>query len=379
MNINNEFYSTINELVSRASRGVITDIVDYDSFIDSGKKINELDNPDEFRNAFCNAIANKVQLSLDTARSYQGKYAKLIRGSVAPGGVIELITHLFYETREAAFVSLENDQSVDQWIINKGDTDVAYFTKSNSYQIPVTIQYTELEGAFTSPERMQIFLNNKITYALNSNELAREVGRIGLIADLLVELSSANAGANDNDPAMRYPLVTMYNDIYSDTLTADNCLYNTEFIRFACMVIKKVSDKLTKVSTSYNRSGIKTFTPADDKLTFINGAFTSAMTAYLRPVDYRPEYSVIPDGFENVPYWQDENNPLTVSYGEDETKTPPVIALIVDNLTLGEYVEHERVLSTTLNARGEYYNTFINVQTKYISNKNANSVIFTLE
>lgn len=418
--IENNFYETINELFSRASSGTITDIVDYDTFIEAGKQIASMTDADSFKNAFISQLANKIRLTIDTARKYTGAYSSMTRGQLPAGGIIELITHKFYEARAAAFVKLTNDGTVDQYIINKGDANVRYYTDSNAYQIPVTVQSVELEGAFRSPEAMQSFINNQIEYAMNSNEANRELGRLGIMGKIINDLSTATAATGAESPAQRYKLVTLFNSIYgANTVDADNCLYNGEFIRFACMMINKVAKKMQKVSTSYNTSGIKTFTPAGELNAFINSALVSGVSAYILNDDRRPEYNSLPEGFEDVPYWQNEDDPFVVSsivadyfvntlpasgtaskvyYNradgkhyeyknsdwsaldkDDEDDSAPVVALLMDKYAAGEYVEHQRVVATPYNARGEYYNNWINAQIKYIVNEDANAVIFTLE
>lgn len=382
MAINNNFYATINELVNRATgEGATIAITDFQSFVDFGKSLADMTASDKtnFMNAFAAEIANKVKLSIDTARDYKGKFTSLIRGQMSANGVIEMITHSFYETREASFVSLIDGQSVDQYEINKGGQNVVYFTKDNAYQIPVTIQYLELEGAFVSPEAMNRFLDAKIRYALNSNELAREEGRLGLVDSLIKEIDAGDAATTVEEPAQKYPLVTLYNATYGAELTADTALYNGEFIKFAVNMIKKVKNKLAHPSISYNLSGIKTFTPKteEDQKLMVIGALDGGIETYVMQDVRRPEAL---GAYEVVPFWQNEETPFVIGDEEiDGAVSSPIVAVLFDKYALGEYVCHEAVRTTPFNARGEYFNNWINVQTKYVMNSDANAVIFTLD
>ena len=136
--------------------------------------------------------------------------------------------------------------------VKKPTAFVDYYVDSNAYQICVTIQTSQLEKAFESPSAMDAFTRGIITYLMNSNELKREAGRIALVANLIVKLSTQSAATTPDSPAMRYPLVTLYNDITGAELTAENCLFNEEFVKFAAQTIKKVMGKTSNVSESYN-------------------------------------------------------------------------------------------------------------------------------
>lgn len=378
MAVNNNFYATINELVNRASKGEIGAVVDYSSFIDVGKTLADMTQGDRdaFMNNFANEIANKVKISIDTARDYQGKFKSLIRGTASPNAVIEIVTHGFFETRQALFVNLQNNGSVDMYKINKGSQSVRYYTKDNTYTIPVTIQSLELEGAFQSPEKMNAFLQNKIRYAMNSNESAREQGRRGLMADLICELSDATEATSADVNAQRYNLLQLYYDIYGIELTADTALHNGEFVRFAVQQIKKVRRKMAERSDAFNISGVETFTPESENELFVHSGLAAGIDTYLYQDARRPE--TLGD-FEEVNYWQNSDTPYIVTHGEEgDLNTLPIVAVAIDRFAAGEWVCHEAVNTTPYNAAGEYYNIWINVQTKYVRNADANAVIFEL-
>lgn len=383
---NTTFYATINSLVSKAAGIADAGITDYDSFIDFGRTLGSM-NGSDFANQFAKEIANKIHLSIDTIRDYKGAYGSLIKGKIAPNAVIELITHQFMETRAAAFIDLVDGTSVDQWIINKGEQAVDYYIDDNSYQIPVTIQSVELEGAFQSPEAMDRFLNAKIRMALNSNESAREAGRIGLVAALIKDLSEdgdVEEAAAPEDAAQVYPLLTMFNDLYDQTLTADNAMYNGEFVKFVVNMLKKVRKKMAKPSVSFNNGNkidgakIKTFTPLEANKLFIHSALDSALETYVHQDVRRPEAL---GNFETVTCWQSEDDVFVVKYDDgtgEETTSDPVIAVMADDFAMGEYVCVEDVQSTGYNVPGKYYDVWISCQTKYVMNRTANRVIFTL-
>ena len=427
--INNNAWIAINELVSRAAGVADAAIVDDKSLIDFGRKLSDM-NADDFKNNFAQEIANKVRLSINVARKYEPKLQSLIRGSMPANGIIEIIQNTFFSTRAADFTNLIDGQSIDMYKVAKGGQTADYFTDEVSYKLFVTIQDVELEGAFMSGDAMQSFLTGKITYLVNSYNLAREQGRRALLASEIKSLSTVEDAASADSLAQRYRLCTLYNNIYGYTasdegyVTKDDALYNANFVKFAVMMINKVYKKLSTPSMKFNDGSIKTFTPDANKKMITLDALNDAIVAFKTTIS--PDATVLPE-HESIEYWQQEANPYVAYFMKDNGKyvivntdaervktngtysyviatgktwvgtgnsftevtefddgtaqvaTAPTIAVLFDDIAMGEYVTHEATRTSPFNVAGEYYNVFINFQGKLIRLKSANQVIFTLE
>lgn len=427
--INNNAWIAINELVSRAAGIADASIVDDKSLIDFGRKLADT-NADTFKNNFANEIANKVRLSINVARKYDAKLESLIRGAMPANGVLEIIQNTFFDTRVADFVNLVDGESVDMYKVNKGKQTADYFVDEVAFKLFVTIQDIELEGAFMSGDAMQAFLTGKITYLVNSYNLAREQGRRALIASEIKDLSAATAATTADGLAQRYKLCELYNTVYgyqaadAGYVTSANALYDANFVKFAIMMINKVHKKLSTPSMKFNDGSIKTFTPDANKKLICLGALSDSIVAY--KTTFSPDATVLPE-HETVEFWQQEANPyvayflesgknlvvvntdadrgtVTNTYyyviasgktylrtasgytevttfddGTAQKATAPTIAVLFDDIAMGEYVTHEATRSTPFNVAGEYYNVYMNYQGKLIRLKSANQVIFTLE
>ena len=427
--INNNAWIAINELVSRAAGVEDAAIVDDKSLIDFGRKLSDT-NADTFKNNFANEIANKVRLSINVARKYDAKLESLIRGQMPANGVLEIIQNTFFDTRVADFVNLVDGQSVDMYKVNKGKQTADYFVDEIAFKLFVTIQDVELEGAFMSGDAMQSFLTGKITYLVNSYNLAREQGRRAMLASEIKDLSAATAATTADGLAQRYKLCELYNTVYgyqsSDAgyVTKANALYDANFVKFAIMMINKVYKKISTPSMSFNDGSIKTFTPDGNKKLVCLGALSDSIVAY--KTTFSPDATVLPD-HETIEFWQQEKDPYVAYFmkpndkyfivntdaernttngsysyviasgktylrgasnwtevtnfddGNAQTATAPTIAVLFDDIAMGEYVTHEATRSTPFNVAGEYYNLYYNYQGKMIRLKSANQVIFTLE
>lgn len=427
--INNNAWIAINELVSRAAGIPDAAIVDDKSLIDFGRKLSDT-TADTFKNNFANEIANKVRLSINVARKYDAKLESLIRGAMPANGVLEIIQNTFFDTRVADFVNLVDGQSVDMYKVNKGKQTADYFVDEIAFKLFVTIQDVELEGAFLSGDAMQAFLTGKITYLVNSYNLAREQGRRALIASEIKDLSAATAATTADGLAQRYKLCELYNTVYgyqaadAGYVTSANALYDANFVKFAIMMINKVHKKLSTPSMKFNDGSIKTFTPDANKKLICLGALSDSIVAY--KTTFSPDATVLPE-HETVEFWQQEANPYVAYFlesgknlvvvntdadrgavqgtyyyviasgktylrvasnytqvtnfddGTAQKATAPTIAVLFDDIAMGEYVTHEATRSTPFNVAGEYYNVYMNYQGKLIRLKSANQVIFTLE
>lgn len=427
--INNNAWIAINELVSRAAGIADASIVDDKSLIDFGRKLADT-NADTFKNNFANEIANKVRLSINVARKYDAKLESLIRGAMPANGVLEIIQNTFFDTRVADFVNLVDGQSVDMYKVNKGKQTADYFVDEVAFKLFVTIQDVELEGAFMSGDAMQAFLTGKITYLVNSYNLAREQGRRALIASEIKDLSAATAATTADGLAQRYKLCELYNTVYgyqaadAGYVTKDDALYDANFVKFAVMMINKVHKKLSTPSMKFNDGSIKTFTPDANKKLICLGALSDSIVAY--KTTFSPDATVLPE-HETVEFWQQEANPYVAYFlesgknlvvvntdadrgtvqgtyyyviasgktylrtasaytevisfddGTAQKATAPTIAVLFDDIAMGEYITHEATRSTPFNVAGEYYNVYMNYQGKLIRLKSANQVIFTLE
>lgn len=427
--INNNAWIAINELVSRAAGVEDLSIVDDKSLIDFGRKLSDI-NADTFKNNFANEIANKVRLSINVARKYDAKLESLIRGQMPANGVLEIIQNTFFDTRVADFVNLVDGQSVDMYKVNKGKQTADYFVDEIAFKLFVTIQDVELEGAFMSGDAMQSFLTGKITYLVNSYNLAREQGRRAMLASEIKDLSAATAATTADGLAQRYKLCELYNTVYgyqaSDAgyVTKANALYDANFVKFAIMMINKVYKKISTPSMSFNDGSIKTFTPDGNKKLVCLGALSDSIVAY--KTTFSPDATVLPD-HETIEFWQQEKDPYVAYFmkpddkyyivntdaernttagsysyviasgktylrsgstwtevtnfddGKAQVATAPTIAVLFDDIAMGEYVTHEATRSTPFNVAGEYYNVYMNYQGKLIRLKSANQIIFTLE
>lgn len=380
MAINANFYSTINSLVSYwEGKQLTTPITNYWTFVDAGKTLQQM-TADDLKNGFLNPLMNKVALTVDTFRSFEPVAADMYKGSTN-GGVVEMLSHVFYSARVAPFVNLVNTNDDAAFIFSKPEIIARYYTDENAWQIPISITDTELRAAWTSPERMDAFIQTILGDVANSGRLQKQVLRINTInAQASAVLSTATPVTAANATGEYIKLVTIYNLNHTPTVTATNCLDSVEFVRWVVSYINMFKRWMEQPADDMNRGANTTFTPRRAQRTKISTTFDSAITRSL-VMAYNEQRTML-DDYEALPYFYDRKKPDSIVKVD---ATDPVAnadvrvaAIIYDDYALGEYVNLEDVTSM-YNGMKKYITYYYNYIYRYIRNDNANFVVFTLE
>ena len=382
MAVNNEFYKTINELTNRSITGDVTVPIDAATWIDYGKAMQALDGQ-LLANGFLKNLLNRVKVTVDTFRTYKGKFLGVYRDT-ADFGVIEMYKKKFYESRKAPFIGLKTGDQFP-FTVYLPDEDVTYFTDTNARQTPITIQTVELRGAFDSPEKMDRFINHIFSNIANSLELQREQARRALIVNGMrdVALNHKPSGVPEiGQPAQYYDLIAMYNNIAATPFEGEppKALANPDFVRFAVSAIQAATVAMREVTDKMNGKGEKTFSANTHIVTA--QPFKSAVTLTAMNT-FNDNYLVDGVTGETVSWWESSTNPMLI-YGNNSTgpvdaATNPVyfLAVAYDEFTFGEFVDLNNTTSQ-YNGEVDATNYYYNDVHRYVYNESAPLAVFGL-
>jgi len=380
MAVNTNFYTTLNALMSAVDSGIA--VVDYDSFVDAGKKLADMQASD-LANKFLNPLMNKVQKTILNVRQYNGVLTDMYAGTLNYGVLENILMDKFYSMDSSLFdgeTLVDGQTYTDQFKVALPDVTAKYYTESDSFAKTITIRDTDLKGAFATPEKMDRFISGIMTQVTNSISFANESARLGTLARALKTADGFAAGAEDEDetkPAVRYDLVSIYNERFGTTLQSDEALYNDSFVRFAVATIRDISNLMAKPSTGFNTEGFQTWTPKEEQKLKVNALFDKAIRVSVIDA-YNPSYGVIEDAYEVLPYWQTAKNRLAVGVDDDSAvASSPIIACLYDNRAMGEMLQLEEN-AVTRNELRRYTNFHFLMNRMYWNLDEANFVIFTL-
>lgn len=382
MAVNNEFYTTINELTNRSITGNVTTPIDAATWVDYGRAMQNLDGQ-LLANGFLKNLLNRVKVTVDTFRTYKGKFLGVYRDT-ADFGVIEMYKKKFYESRKAPFIGLKTGDQFP-FTVYLPDEDVTYFTDTNARQTPITIQTVELRGAFDSPEKMDRFINHIFSNIANSLELQREQARRALIVNGMRDVAvnhKPTSVPEIGQPVQYYDLIAMYNNTAATPFQGEppKALANPDFVRFAVSAIQAAVTSMREVTDKMNGKGEKTFSTNTHIVTA--QPFKSAVTLTAMNT-FNDNYLVDGVTGETVSWWESSTNPLLIfannGTGPVDAESNPVyfIAVAYDEFTFGEFVDLNNTTSQ-YNGEVDATNYYYNDVHRYVYNESAPLAVFGL-
>lgn len=380
MPVNKNFFTTINELTNRSITGDVTTPIDAATWVDYGKAMKELDGQ-ALANGFLKNLLNRVKLTIDTYRTYKGKFLGVYRDT-ADFGVIEMYMKHFYDSRQAPFIGIKTGDQFP-FTVYMPDMDVTYFTDTNARQTPITIQTIELRGAFDSPEKMDKYIIHLFGDIANSLELQREQARRALVVNGMRDVAVNHRPQNTpsiGQPVQYYDLLAMYKNFKSSRLEESDALSDPDFVRFAVSVIQAAVTAMGEVTDTMNGKGVKTFSAKTHVVTA--QPFKSAVTLTAMNT-FNDNYLIEGVTGEVVSWWETSANPLYITkpnsteylMHEATAVQTQFLAVAYDEFTFGEFVD---LNNTTSQYNGEIdaTNYYYNDVHRYVYNEYAPLVVF---
>lgn len=370
----NQIYTLVNEIFSQMTGRSDIKAVDTASLVSMGKDINNLGLNDIWLNTLC----RRIGYTIDGYRAYRNMFADLYRTQVEWGAIVQKLTVEMPDALEDKMpdVGQMDGQSLDHYIINNPKARQKIFDKETPYSFFITMQTKYLREAFLSEHAMSAFI---------AQIFGKVQNKIEVVLEDLGRLAINNYMLNADDKQV-FNLVTIYNGIADPAtpLTAQTALFDEKFLAWATGFINNILVKMRSMSVLFNAEGYQRFTPdADRKLYMLSDFSTQIATT----VQYKAfnDAKVDVSGATLVPYWQatkdttgaNEFATLSKIMGTDKTLTN-VVAFACDREAVGTFRQEEQVLTTPVNARGAYYNTFWHENQLWFNDLSENGVIFTL-
>lgn len=362
-----QIYSIVNDINSQTMGESAIQAIDTASFVAMGSQVlSSSDNTE----CFLNTLVQRIARTIIQTRSYKSKMSELAFTDVEWGAIMQKIKVEMPEAVEDVSVNLVDGESIDQWIVAKPKAKKKFFVIRSPYDFFITIQRRWLKEAFLSPAEMESFIGAVFNEVNNKLELSQEnLGRMSL-ANFI-----ANVGQNQT-----YPLLTMYNAKTGQTAPSpQGALYDEKFMRFAVGEMKMASIRLQEMSTLYNKEGYKRFSNLSDQFVVTRADFKVAMETQVDYAAYHDNYLNVATDLE-VSYWQNAKTPnnIVIGEGNNTTTVENVLSVIHDRDAVGTFRKETEVLTTPINARGAYYNTFYHTNDARFNDMSENGLVFLL-
>lgn len=383
----NQIYTIVNEVNAEAFGENALSVVNTEGLVSLGNAVLSSTVNTE---SFLNTLVQRIGRTIISFRQYRNKLGDMVLNDFEYGAILQKIrVHLTDAETDPAY-ALADGGSVDPWIINKPDVEQKLFVTRTPYLFHVTIARKQLKDAFINEAAMGAFIGAVFGQVRNSIEVSLEnLGR-ACINNMIAEFTPGTPSGEGAVPTTlnhEVALVTLYNTArgFSEGdagyVDADTALFDDAFMRYAVSVIKSYSDNLTDMSTLYNDGSIESFTPREDQRLKVLTKFQRVLETVVQYSAFNEEMVEL-NAYSVVNFWQSARTPGTVNIARAsdgaEIEAENVIAVLYDRDALGIYKRDEDVLTTPVNARGLYYNTYYHQMELWFNDTSENFVYFTL-
>lgn len=364
---------------------------DLSNVVDMGTEVFNANAVDNYVKSLVNHIGKVIFVN----RPYRGSVPSVLMDSWEFGSVLEKISAEIPDATENDTWNLTNGTEYKQDIFTAPSVSAKFFNSKSTFEIPMSFTERQLKESFDSASQLNAFISmiygsiDKSMTIKTDSLIMRTINN--MIANTLsAEFPDVTDGAYSAVTGTKaVNLLKLYNDKTGETLTAEKALYTPSFIRFASYIMGIYKDRLSKISTLFNVGGKARFTPSDMLHIVLLSDFEKAAGAYLESDTYHNEFVRLPNA-ETVPYWQASGTDYSFSNVSDihvniasgdstkEIVASGIVGVMFDRDALG-VCNTDRRVTTTYNAKAEFYNNWFKFDASYFNDLNENFVVFYVE
>lgn len=330
-----------------------------------------------------NTLLSRIASTKISYRAYQSKLGIYAVSDITMGLIMQKIKVDMPNAVEDVTTQLQDGQSVDMYIVSKPTAHQKLFAKRTPTTFFRTTQRKWLREAFTSESAMGSFLAAVQGEVNNKIELTQEN---------LARLTMANFMALISQTSSRViNLVAEYNALTdNDVPTGEGALLDEGFCRYALGRMNKIAKYMETMSRLYNDGSVDRHSPKGSQRFVSLIDFRTALETQVQWAAFNERYVATKNGVE-VPYWQAAKSPfdikLRIHEGTEDSSDDDndiditltnVVGMIHDVDAFGTYRKEMDVITTPVNARGAYYNTFWHLNDLYFNDVSENGILFTL-
>lgn len=383
----NQIYKLINSVSGEVlgKTGIVHD--DLTGVVDLGTEVFNANAVDNYVKSLVNHIGKVVFVN----RPYSGKVPSVLMDAWEFGSVLEKISADIPAATENDTWDLQDGQTYAQDTFHKPTVTAKFFNSKVTFEVPVSITERQVKESFSSAEQLNGFLSMIYSAVEKSMTIKADALIMRTINNMVAETLKADKEAFDG-ASVNYAsastvrcvnLLKLYNENKGTTLTAAKAITDPEFIRFASYQMGLYADRMQTVSTLFNVGAKERFTPVDMLHTVLLSDFAKAAQAYLYSDTYNKEQVLLPNA-ETVPSWQasgknyDFASVSTInvkSASGEAVNVSGVLGVMFDRDALG-VCNLDRRVTTTYNAKAEFFNNYFKFDAGYFNDTNENFVVF---
>lgn len=336
-----------------------------------------------------NALMQMVGRTIFSVRPYNRRF-DIMRTNAEFGAIQRKISYADKPLQEASDTFAPVDgQTVDQYVINKADPLEMRYYGSAVYRDSVTIFEDQVKTAFENPGQLGEFISGLMTNMSNKWEQWLEEQNRATVANFIGAKAAAGNGI--------IHLLTEYNTLTGLSLTAQDVYQPAnlaDFFRWVRARINTLSRMMSERSGLFQvdvaGKAVNRHTPAEDQRIYLRADALDIIDAMVNTITYHDEPLAYAD-VRGVSYWQSINTPDEIQVtpaGIDSTgavtteaaqTVSDIFGVMFDRDAIASNMYLYRVANTPLNAKGLYYNTWLNARIQYMNDLTEKGIILLLD
>lgn len=397
---NNDAYQLVNAAYKQAVGANAVDTLDLTSFIDGGVAFESLTMA---RDTFVKALIDQV-VNFYNDTSYENDYDDpYYVESRRFANVVQMINAQAPEVQAShAWKNLAptvagngsiTKVSIGSYEVNPPVVNASYYSKDNSWELPVAISSERLTDAFKSEEELRGFTDFIFVVVQNAliqhRENLNSANRNAFIARKIYHQNNVGTGLQVVN------LVDQYRkERGSNITTAADFLASPNAMRYAAAQIMLFSEYLRKQSVLFNTEGLVKFCPRDRMVLEINSAFENAIIENALSTTYHDAMLALP-GHRTTPAWQgfgvtsaealteaasfDEVTKIDVTFDTSKTVTTSgIVGLIADRYAIMHTIRQERVAAQYFEMEDVTLYAYQN-RDQYMNNMTQPAIVLTVQ
>lgn len=336
-----------------------------------------------------NAISQVLSRTVFTERPYSRALRGIEVSDVEWGNHVRKISFAdkgFQPNGAYIDEAITDGQSVDMYKVNKPKTIQTNYYGYDTWEYSMTTYTDQLRSAFRNPEEFAAFWSAALLHANNEVEAAVE----NIVRNTLCNFIAGKVACDSRS------VIDVALEPEQGVSTLDN---NKNLALYINSRFKLFSDMMTTRSANFHQNfegfTFMRHTPKSAQRIYIASPFYNSITNYAYAQTYHDDY--LKNAYtESVPYWQyndgtefggaginvapvhTDTSGAIVTVPKADAQQLSVVGCIIDKDAVGVNIHNKRVLTTPVNARGEYYNTYWKFDYRFYNDFTENGVIFTL-
>lgn len=377
-----QIYSIMNDVTTEilGKSEIVTD--DLTNVVDVGKEIFSNTSMDNY----VKSLVNRIGKTIFVNRPYSGSVPSVFMDAWEYGSVLEKISADIPKATANESYDLVDGQEYKQDIFYKPSVSAKFFNSKVTFEVPMSFTERQVKESFSSATELNGFLS--MLYNAVDKSLTIKVDSLVMrtINNMIAETIHAEYGKtalSEKSGIKAVNLLKLYNDKFTKTLTAEQALTDSGFIKFAAFEMGIYKDRLSKISTLFNVGKKERFTSSDRLHTVLLSDFSESANVYLNSDTFHNEFVKLPQA-ETVPYWQGSGtayafnsiSSINIKTSEGEAVTASgILGVMFDSDALGVTNLDKRV-TTNYNAKAEFFNNYYKFDAGYFNDLNENFVVF---